>query len=312
VNKKHIEWFKVGARAFRAVARERGKEDLLPTSEDWYIRPLCLDAIFTIEELTTNELTVEHVPPKALGGAELVLTCRKCNNYAGSKFDAEAHKEYRIRQFFMGESVEPETATFTLDGFTSRGEMHILGSTGVYFTEVPRINNPAQLERMKEHMHELSEAGSVDFRFAATPSLKYFPDRARVSWVRTAYLAAFALLGWRYVIRRTLSPIREQLANPSDVTLPVLSVYDPNGDIKRRELWIAGQADGCQVLLVIIGQNIIFLPSWDDSRTLGELADSLGSESEGPIRPEFFGRMLPWPSRPLHLLDPPPIVGTNS
>jgi HNH endonuclease len=71
---------------------ERGWEDAFPTGEDCYICPLCFDVMLTVEEFETKELTIEHVPPKALGGSELVLTCRKCNNDTDGKFDAEAHK----------------------------------------------------------------------------------------------------------------------------------------------------------------------------------------------------------------------------
>jgi 5-methylcytosine-specific restriction endonuclease McrA len=110
VKHKHVEWFHTGARALRALARERGFEDAFPTGEEWYLCPICLDVMFTVEELGTKELTVEHVPPKVLGGRELVLTCRTCNNHAGSKFDAEADKQQRLSQFVSGQSERPETA----------------------------------------------------------------------------------------------------------------------------------------------------------------------------------------------------------
>jgi hypothetical protein len=39
-------------------------------------------------------LTAEHVPPQSFGGRELLLTCKKCNNDAGTLLDAHArHKE---------------------------------------------------------------------------------------------------------------------------------------------------------------------------------------------------------------------------
>lgn len=75
VNRRHIERFDQDARTLRVVARERGREDAFPTGEDWYQCPLCLDVMPTVEEFETKELTVEHVPPKALSGDELVLKC---------------------------------------------------------------------------------------------------------------------------------------------------------------------------------------------------------------------------------------------
>ncbi|SRR6266487_863343 len=126
VKHKHVEWFHTGARALRALARERGFEDAFPTGEEWYLCPLCLDVMLTVEELGTKELTVEHVPPKVLGGRELVLTCKTCNNRAGSKFDAEADKQQRLSQLVSGQSEQPETAALTIGGITTRVEMSAL------------------------------------------------------------------------------------------------------------------------------------------------------------------------------------------
>jgi hypothetical protein len=52
--RKHIEWFYQGARTLRAVARERGREDFLTTPEDWYLCPLCLDVLLTVDEFETG------------------------------------------------------------------------------------------------------------------------------------------------------------------------------------------------------------------------------------------------------------------
>lgn len=100
----HRDWFELGSRTLRAVLAERGREALLPTDEDWYLCPLCVDVVFTVSEFETKELSIEHVPPKALGGDEMVLTCRKCNNVAGSKFDAEAAKRENLMRFLAGRS----------------------------------------------------------------------------------------------------------------------------------------------------------------------------------------------------------------
>jgi len=306
VKQKHLEWFYAGARCLRALAREHGFENAFPTGEDWYLCPLCLDVLLTVEELGTRELTVEHVPPKALGGHELVLTCRTCNNHAGSKFDAEARKQERLWEFLSGQSEHPETAAFTLGDITTRVEMHVTGRTGMLLMGVPKINNPADMDLMEQYMRMLSETRSTDFSFTATPQLRYFPDRARISWIRTAYLAAFALFGWKYVLQPVLQPVRDQLMNPADVTLPLLSTYSPDGDLGRHELWIIKQPAEHQSLLTISGRHGVFLPLPDDPRSLEELARSLGARTGDPVHYAFKGDMFPWPSRPEHLLDPSP------
>src|SRR6266571_4294099 len=129
VRQKHIDWFRRGAGALRALARESGREDSLPTPEDWYLCPLCLGGL-TIEELGTGELTFEQ-----------------CNSRAGGKFDGPAHTQDRIRRLLSGQGDRPETATFAVDGFAARVEMRTTGQVGMIFTAVPQINNPADLDR---------------------------------------------------------------------------------------------------------------------------------------------------------------------
>jgi hypothetical protein len=308
---KHLDWFHVGASTLRSVARERGFEDVFPTTEDWYLCPLCLDVLLTVEEFDTGELTVEHVPPKALGGKDLVLTCKVCNSHAGSSFDAEAHKQERLGQFLSGQGARPETAAFTMGGVTTRVEMHVLGRTGMLLTGIPKINNPADTSFIEGHMRSLSETRCTDFSFTIEPHVRYSPDRARVSWIRTAYLAAFALFGWEYILRPVLQPVRDQLMNPATVSLPLLSMYSPDGDPGRQELWIIKEPAKHRSLLVVSGRHGVFLPLPGDPRSLEEFARGLGARTGEPIHYAFSGDMFPWPSGPEHLLDqrvltPPP------
>src|SRR6266542_6919896 len=96
VDQRH-EWFREGARAFRAAQRLLGREHFLPSDEDLYACPLCLKYIFRIGAIETGDLTREHAPPESLGGKKLALTCRWCNNDSGKHFDAEAQKQERLR-----------------------------------------------------------------------------------------------------------------------------------------------------------------------------------------------------------------------
>lgn len=309
VKQKHVKWFHQGARTLRAVARERGL-DACPTDEDWYLCPLCIDVLLTVEEFKTGQLTVEHAPPGALGGKDLVLTCKDCNSDQGSKFDGEAVKQQEFGQFFSGQSARSEIAKFTLDGITAGVRMRVTGPAGMLFEFVPdKITNPADMERMVDHMRMLGETRGTDFRFTVEPRLRYFPERARVSWIRTAYLVAFALFGWKYILQPALQPIRDQLANPSTVTLPLLSMYIPDIDIGRHEVWVVKTPAEHQSLLVIWGGHGVFLPLPNDPRSLEELARSLGVRTDGPVSYSITGTILPWPSRPRHLLDPDPISG---
>ncbi|WP_045875796.1 HNH endonuclease [Pseudofrankia sp. DC12] len=149
---RYVKWFQLGAGTLRAVLRERRLEDRLPSGEDWYVCPLCLDSMFTVEELDTGELTVEHVPPRSLGGHAMVLTCRRCNNYAGSRWDAQAYRRRQFHEYLTGQSGRAETVTLDIGGVITRAELHLTGTSGFLIAETPKINNPANLAASAAHL----------------------------------------------------------------------------------------------------------------------------------------------------------------
>lgn len=307
---KHAEWFRLGARTLRAVARETGREGGFPTEEDWYLCPLCLNVALTIEEFETHELTVEHVPPKALGGKELVLTCQRCNKEQGSQFDGAAHRARQVKSFVAGESSQAVVARFGIDGIESNVFLRRAGLSGFYLTGDPRISNPSEKERLESHMEMLGKSGETGFKVTISARMKYDPARARLSWMRTGYLVAFALLGWKYILRSTLQPIRDHLAGASTSELPILSAYDAERDPRGRQIWIVQQAHGRECLLVAVGQHMMFLPGPEDFRTLEEISASIGARANEELQYSLSGKLLPWPSGPLHLLDPSPVSGS--
>ncbi|MFI6395715.1 HNH endonuclease [Nonomuraea sp. NPDC050540] len=263
----------------------------------------------TIEEFETRELTVEHVPPKALGGKELVLTCRRCNNDQGSKFDGAAHRASQVKSFVAGESSQAVVARFGIDGIESNVFLRRTGLSGFYASGDPRISNPSETERLDSHMEALSKSGKTDFKVTISARINYDPARARISWMRTGYLVAFALLGWKYILRSTLQPIRDHLAGVSTSELPILSAYDAERDPHGRQIWIVQQEHGRECLLVAAGQHMVFLPGPEDFRTLEEVSASIGARANEELRYSLSGKLLPWPSGPLHLLDPSPVSG---
>jgi hypothetical protein len=60
-------------------------------SRPFYVCPLCLFA-GSEKALDAGWLSREDVPPKALGGKKIVLTCAPCNNRAGHEIDWHARR----------------------------------------------------------------------------------------------------------------------------------------------------------------------------------------------------------------------------
>lgn len=234
----------------------------------------------------------------------MALTCRWCNNEAGTRYDAEAKKQEALRLFLAGQSADPMRVEYTIGGVTNRGNMHLSGN-GVLLLGVPEVNNPADVERMAQIMDSLVDSGDTRFRLDWRPTIRISPNHARVSWLRTGYLVAFAALGWSYILRSTLDPLRAQFEDPLNITVPPLSLYEPTADPLRREVLIVEEPDEQRSVVISIGRRLIFLPAIDGPRSLDELADALGSHHTARrLQYSFFGKRLPWPRKPQYLLDP--------
>lgn len=85
--------FKQGSRAWAGVTGD---------SHGAYVCPLC-GVGYTELSLTLDPplLSLEDVPPKAVGGRPLVLTCRECNSRAGHTVDAALYRPARRREGYM-------------------------------------------------------------------------------------------------------------------------------------------------------------------------------------------------------------------
>jgi hypothetical protein len=59
--------------------------------------PLCFTPFTSAEASSGRSVTLEHVPPKALGGKALCLTCKSCNAGAGRDVDQLAARNVRSR-----------------------------------------------------------------------------------------------------------------------------------------------------------------------------------------------------------------------
>lgn len=250
-------------------------------------------------------LTEEHVPPAWSGGTVLALTCKPCNSEGGRLFDGEAHKEHNLRRFMAGESIEPVRAAFTIDCVTSYGDWHMTGTTGMCMFGVPQANNPATADLITEAMDRYVGPDAPDLRFTITPRMRINPDRARVSWIRAAYIIAFAQFGWRYIAQPALNPMRRHFTDPTSVTLPVLSMTDPHGDTARREIWIIQEPAERRCVMIVLGQRRVLLPLPDDTRSLEDLSRAWVGDHDltQPARFSASGSLFPWPDKPLYSLD---------
>jgi hypothetical protein len=266
-------WFNEGAARFEKVLCKLDVKTLLP-SGDYYACPCCL-WIFPREALSAKALTLEDVPPKTLGGKELLLTCAACNNSAGTEFDSQAERDTAVTNFFAGRDGRPLPVRIAGDEVSAQGTAEWKENELVLLPR-RRQNHPDVIEALRRQVHDAAsqqEGPAPSFSFTVLE--EYDPARANISRIRSAYLAAFAAFGWCYILRPELDPVRAQLADANAELLPSLVGYDPTAAADRREMRFVETPEDIRSLLVMMGQYAVFLPGLEQPLPCDELSRAL-------------------------------------
>lgn len=211
---KKTALFERGAAAAAAVLHTR----------DLYVCPICGDP-FDRSALRSNELTLEHVPPKSLGGKGIILTCRECNNTAGHTVDAALSDRAELRRFASAFFRHPESA-----GGGGRAVMHMGGQpvnvdirqTGdvVTLRVLDDSNDPSALEGLRTFLKEQWSKGDGFGEAKITARPRYDERLARVGDLRCAFLACSAVFGYRFALSPVLASVRAQIRSPLDDHIP--------------------------------------------------------------------------------------------
>lgn len=170
-------------------------------------------------------MTLEHAPPRTLGGKEVCLTCRSCNRAASRHLDqavAMLKKEIanrRIGRRTMELHLFGSTYTFSL---WSEGSQEIAR---------PHANDPTMKKFLQGKSGVIAAASfrvrSVDREQGIKARLRPPPNERHVAvcLLRAAFLMVFSLLGGegsRYIESEPIRPIREQIMKPDDDIVPML------------------------------------------------------------------------------------------
>lgn len=301
-----VRWFNAGATFLAALApgltfhpEQPGLRAELATGL-WYMCPLCM-TLYTVDEVDTHGLTVEHVPPRSIGGRPLVLTCRACNNGAGHRLDAHLERRERLRRFggpgALGDSLE---VTVTIAGIVNRGSLRLDAHRRLLLTGNPKQNNPANIAELSQRLPELMTPGrEIRIEFRDT----FDAENAQLSLVRAGYLAAFALFGYAYILQPELDPIRTAIAQPNNDMAypPVVRLGDVDDDFRRiaiatKPVRLAGH------VVICIGRYGVVLPpvplSGAPSYATGDWRPAVGESATFTSTQTWE-----WPSGPTHAFD---------
>jgi 5-methylcytosine-specific restriction endonuclease McrA len=259
-----------------------------------YACPQCL-TVFSPQALLTHDLTLEHVPPRSLGGKEITLTCVRCNPRSGSQLEAALAKERRLEDFARGATGKWRANLVTVDDAAVpvtivRGIDQRLSITGH-----SELCHPEKHRATFDYFDR--QAGQTGWRFKLRLPA-YDPREAMLGHLRVAFLAAFAKLGYSFLLNPLGRRLRDLIQNPDTTAdLPTFfgSLTDPV-DPSMRALVICESPFSC--LTVQMGHRLVVLP-WPLSGV-----DPYESLKATPlVSTTMSGQAMEWPTGMELVLD---------
>ncbi len=282
-------WFTRGAEAVVVVTSGQFSE---------YVCPLC-QVPFSREDLKL--LSVEHVPPRAIGGRALVLTCRACNNRAGARLDTAMVRHDRVLGFALGQTPpdKPINARIQVAEHIVTADVAATGKK-VSLQVVPRAVNPLGLAAFNDAVDKHTAAGTLKVSVSLWAE-RYAERDLRNGWLRAAYLVAFAAFGYQYIFDPALAPVRRQLADLDGDHIRDYFYIDTSADRATRML-ARVREPAC--LWVQMGRYIVILPPLRPKPDFYTQFDRVVLES-AQKRGDLAFNERPWPQGPEHRFDTP-------
>lgn len=143
---------------------------------------------------------------------------------------------------------------------------------------------------------------------AMTVSAGYDEWRMKVGYMRAGYLAVSALLGYRYILRSSLEPVRAQLSSyDADIMPPAAVIDHPLPKDRRTAFLLCDEPDFfLGALMVTIGDRAVFFPPPAAGSDWYERFDESLGTYDGRNGYTLVGRPRDWPA------DDPPYLSDQS
>jgi hypothetical protein len=135
-----------------------------------------------------------------------------------------------------------------------------------------KINEPQNFDSQREHIREQSGQG-IPVPFQLQADFKFGMRSLLVANLRTAYLAAFCRLGYRWASHPNLDVVRKQLQFPKQQFIPRAAIAVPRPEDAPDGITMLYARAPIQAIAAYFGTGIVFLPD------------------DGPSDPDFYVRL---------------------
>ena len=121
-----------------------------------------------------------------------------------------------------------------------------------------------------------------------------------LGWLRAAYLVAFATFGYRYIFRRDVQVVREQVTDTGSDLLTVFSMTMAAAPRNERRILLVESPEHLRSVCVQLGRHLIFLPGLSPTPDLYQILEERAGRHEANT---LSGKLVPWRRVPTLVLD---------
>ena len=253
-----LRWFDIGAGAFErrfpGLLLERFGADVVGS----YVCPEC-DVPYPRSAVDTKELSVEHVPPHGVGGKELLLTCRSCNNRAGKDADVDAINRELVAEAKRSGPEEPMPVLWHHEGYRIAASIVTVDGK-MQLKMVEKATDPKAIEALRKG--GLIPAGtslSVEFH-----RHRFDDMAANASWFRAGFLALTAVCGYRFSCNPAIEIVKSQIRQPDKAVIYCFTTILPPEYIVEFKDWSILDMNNPRCTAVVFGKYAMLYPNADD------------------------------------------------
>ena len=195
-----------------------------------YLCPLCLDKYIVLfgNDLNVNaEFSLDHIPPKSVGGTLELITCKKCNNDAG-KYEAELEKKIEYDAFTKKQLESTiENTRFKISDVDGDYKSFVkISEDGVPIIDFP-VNAKHQTPKLNGWLDNLDKTKDWTVTFTIpTPNEK----KNLKALLKAGYLICFFYWGYEFAYSHNGELIRKVLNDEEEYPMngPAFSIEQNN------------------------------------------------------------------------------------
>ena len=174
-----------------------------------------------------DQLTIEHIPPKAFGGKPVCLVRKDLNSKAGHTIDKALMDKIRANLFTKGKATIRGKLELNIPNL-----QHISTDITIHSGDKPDIVfNPGEKNMALLKTHVFDKGLWHGLKMNMTFTLPGKNQDNRVAYLKYAYLLAFSKVGYsllfgpRYLENPHYHKVRQQIMAPKEEIIPFVPVF---------------------------------------------------------------------------------------